>query len=285
MRTRVLGPALASLAVILMLPVTASAGQKRAAAAEPPKVLVVTSTQDALSAAGISAINAASNGGAAFTVTAPAPADVGAQFTPAGLDAYRAVVFLDTGQASPLTDTQRASFEAYFRKGGGFVGVGSAIETDASWQFLTDILGTRSSGRTEVQSGTVKVFDRVHDASKNLPEYWDRTDAWYNFSTNVRGVSHVLATVVEDPFGPQPQGQTLDGIAGGTMGSNHPISFCKDYQGGRSFYTGLGTSAASFDADMQKHLKGAIAWAAGQSSPAYSDCGATVLKNYQQVKV
>ena len=32
--------------------------------------------------------------------------------------------------------------------------------------------------------------------------------------------------------------QTLDGIAGGTMGANHPVSFCKDYQGGRSFYTG-----------------------------------------------
>ncbi len=41
----------------------------------------------------------------------------------------------------------------------------------------------------------------------------------------------------------------------------------------------------AFDADLQKHLKGAIAWAAGQSDPAYSDCGATVLKNYQQVKV
>ena len=112
MRARVLGPALLSLAVMLMLPVTASAHQKKAAPAEPPKVLVVTSTQDALSAAGISAINAASNGGAAFTVTAPAPADVGAQFTPANLDTYRAVVFLNTGQASPLTDQQRANFEA-----------------------------------------------------------------------------------------------------------------------------------------------------------------------------
>ena len=284
MRGRVLGPALFGAAVALMLPATASARAK-AAPADPPKVLVVTSTQDALSAAGVSAITAASGDGTAFSVTAPAPADVGAQFTPANLDAYRAVVFLDTGQASPLNDAQRTNFEAYFRKGGGFVGVGSAVETDASWQFLTDILGTRSSGRTEVQSGTVKVFDRVHDASKSLPEYWDRTDAFYNFSTNVRGVSHVLATVVEDPFGAQPQGQTLDGIAGGTMGSNHPISFCKDYQGGRSFYTGLGNTPESFDAGLTTHLKGAILWAAGQSDPVYSDCGATVLKNYQQTKI
>ena len=60
----------------------------------------------------------------------------------------------------------------------------------------------------------------------------------------------MLASVVEDPFGPQPQGQTLDGIAGGTMGAQHPVSFCKDYQGGRSFYTALGNTAAAFDATL-----------------------------------
>ena len=34
-----------------------------------------------------------------------------------------------------------------------------------------------------------------------------------------------------------------------------------------------------------EHLKGAIAWAAGQSNAQTSDCGATVLKNFQEVKV
>ena len=66
------------------------------------------------------------------------------------------------------------------------------------------------------------------------------------------------------------------------MGADHPISWCKDFSAGRSFYTGLGTTAAAFDAELGKHLKGAIAWAAGQSDPTYSDCGATVLTNYQQ---
>jgi PKD repeat protein len=273
---------LALLSLALVLPATASARPKPAAA-DPYKVLVVTSGTDALSSAGIDAITQAV--GSAGTVTAPAPADVGAQFTPANLDSYRAVVFLNTGMASPLTDVQRTAFENYFHKGGGFVGIGSAVETDPNWKFLTDILGTRSSGQAGMQSGTVKVFDRVHDATKNLPEYWDRTENWYNFSTNVRGVSHVLATVVEDPFSAQPAGNTLDGIAGGTMGANHPISFCKDFMGGRAFYTGLGTSASSFDPQLREHLKGAIAWAAGQSDPTYSDCGATVLRNYQQVKV
>jgi PKD repeat protein/glucose/arabinose dehydrogenase len=276
---------LAALSLALLAPSAASAASHRArAAAEDYKVLVVTSTQDAVTAAGVAAIEQAGSG-AGFTVTAPAPADVGAQFTPENLDGYRAVVFLATGMASPLTDGQRANFEQYFRDGGGFVGIGSAIETDPSWQFLSDILGTRSSGRTAAQSATVKVADRVHDATSDLPEYWERTDAWYNFADNVRGVSHVLASVVEDPFGPQPQGNVLDGIDGGTMGPDHPVSWCKDYRGGRSFYTALGTTAAAYDAGLRTHLAGAIGWAAGFADPVYSDCGATVLANYEQTKI
>ena len=210
---------------------------------------------------------------------------MGAQFTPANLDQYGAVVFLATGPASPLNDAQRNAFEAYFRDSGSFVGIGSAIETDPSWSFLTTILGTRSSGRTAAQSGTVKVADRVHDATKTLPQNWERNDHFYNFTSNVRGLSHVLSTVVEDPFGSQPQGGTVDGIDGGTMGFDHPVSWCKDYQGGRSFYTALGNTAAAYDAQLTAHLKGAIGWAAGTADPVYSDCGATVLANYEQTKI
>ncbi len=284
MRRRRAGLALASLALLLAVPSSASAGGMRSAAVEDYNVLVVTSTQDDVTAAGVAALQSAGASGG-FTVTAPSPAEVGAQFTPANLEGYQTVVFLATGIASPLTDQQRSNFEDYFRNGGGFVGIGSAIETDASWAFLDELLGTRSSGRTVAQSADVKVADRVHDATKDLAEYWTRNDHWYNFSENVRGVSHVLASVVEDPFGPQPQGNVLDGIVGGTMGADHPISWCKDYRGGRSFYTGLGNTAAAFDADLTKHLKGAVAWAAGFADATYSDCGATVLANFQQVKI
>ena len=69
------------------------------------------------------------------------------------------------------------------------------------------------------------------------------------------------------------------------MGADHPVSWCKDFQNGRSFYTALGNTAAAYDAQLTTHLKGAISWAAGASDPIYSDCGATVLRNYQQTKI
>lgn len=203
---------------------------------------------------------------------------------------FRTVVFLNT-TGDVLSTAQKDAFERYFRNGGGFVGIGSAIETAPEWEFLTEILGTRASSKTEVQPGTIKVADRIHDASMDLPEYWTRTDAWYNFEFNVRGESHVLATVVErvDELGSfeiQPWGGQLTGISGGTMGFDHPVAWCKDWQGGRSFYTSLGNTAASYgEADLRTHLGGAISWAAGQADPVYSDCGATVLANYQQTKI
>src|SRR3954454_20920755 len=75
---RSLGLALASLA--LVLPATASAKAPKAAPADPYKVLIVTSVSDAATTSQINAITQAV--GSAGTVTAPAPADVGAQFTP-----------------------------------------------------------------------------------------------------------------------------------------------------------------------------------------------------------
>ena len=195
-------------------------------------------------------------------------------FTESNLKRYRAVVFLNTA-GDVLSASEQTAFENYYKDGGGFLGVHSAIVTEPDWQFLTDLLGTRATGpAAALATAKIKVADRVHDASKSLPEYWSFSDEYYNFTSNVRGFSHVLATVDETSY------------SGGTMGFDHPVAWCKDFQGGRSFYTAVGHTRNGFKSDtMRRHLAGAIEWTAGESDPVYSDCGATVLANYEQVKV
>ena len=151
----------------------------------------------------------------------------------------------------------------------------------------------RRPGKTAVQAGTIKVADRVHDASKNLPEYWTRTDAWYNFtlerprrSATCSPPSSSASTTAARSRSSRGAAAS-SGITDGTMGADHPVTWCKDFRGGRSFYTVARqhrrqlrrgrTSATSSPAPFD--------WAAGQSDPVYSDCGATVLANYQQTKV
>jgi type 1 glutamine amidotransferase len=237
-----------------------------AAAARPSyRVLVFTGGDDPVSKAGVNAIRDLGKD-RDFTVVAGSDPE---RFTADSLARFRAVVFLNT-RGDALTAAHQDAFERYFFAGGGFLGIGSAIETEPDWTFLTDVIGTRAEGATEATQATIKVADRVHEASKSLPEYWQRTDRWYNFTGNVRGVSHVLATVDETTY------------AGGTDGFDHPIAWCKDYKGGRSFYTAGGNTAASYgEKDFREHLAGAIEWTAGVADPVYSDCGATVLANYQ----
>ena len=143
--------------------------------------------------------------------------------------------------------------------GGGYVGVGSAVETEPDWQFLSDILGTRSTGKLAAQTVTNKVADRGHDASKNLPEYWDLNDTYYNWASNVRGLSHVLTTVSDAPFDRTGDGPTINALTGGTMGADHPVTWCKDHRGGRSYYTNHGATAAAWnDPNLAKEILGAI---------------------------
>ena len=51
---------------------------------------------------------------------------------------------------------------------------------------------------------------------------------------------------------------------GNTTDDDHPISWCQRYDGGRSWYTGMGHTQASFsEADFLKHLLGGLEVAAG----------------------
>src|SRR6185503_18849691 len=58
---------------------------------------------------------------------------------------FRAVLFVDTGPSDVLDATQKQAFETYFGAGGGFLGIGSTIQSSPGWQFFTDILGTRAA--------------------------------------------------------------------------------------------------------------------------------------------
>ena len=94
-------------------------------------------------------------------------------------------------------------------------------------------------------------------------------------STRPTGTVHTVARYHA------PNAAAGDGTA--TGGTDHPISWCRDYSGGRSFYTGMGrTEAAYAEADFRKHLLGALEWTAGL---VRGDCKATINANYRGTKV
>jgi len=190
----------------------------------------------------------------AFTVTATEDA---AAFSTANLAQYEAVVFLNT-TGDVLDDTQQAAFESYIRGGGGYVGVHSAADTEYGWPFYGNLVGAYFASHPAIQQANIKVENRAHAATANLPQTWTRTDEWYNYQTNVRSSARVLATLDESSY------------AGGGMGADHPHAWCKTVEGGRSFYTGSGHSQESYaEPAFRAHLLGGIRYAAGRTK---ADC-------------
>jgi type 1 glutamine amidotransferase len=264
--------ACASLAVLaLALPAATLAAGSGGGSGDKADIRVLVFTKAAggahpATSAGVSAIQSLGRRND-IDVTATSSAD---SFTDTALRRYAAVVLLNTS-GDVLDDAQQAALQRYLEAGGGLVAVHSAIETEPGWQFMTDALGARASGLSAAQEATLKVADRVHPSSADLPEYWSRTDRWFNFDRNVRGFQHVLATVDEGTY------------TGGTMGFDHPIAWCQDFRGGRVWYTGRGGTPQAYSSEsLREHLLGGIEWAAGAER---GDCGATVLSNYEMTVI
>ncbi|GLF98395.1 ThuA domain-containing protein [Streptomyces yaizuensis] len=189
------------------------------------------------------------------------------------LGSYNAIVFL-TGGGDVLDPDQEAGLEAYMEAGGGFVGVHEAARTEPYSDWFTQLIGARPTGApSTVQRAVVEVGDRRHPATVSLPLQWKRPDKWFNWAVNPSGAVHTVARLRESSYTP----------ATGANGWDHPISWCRDYDGGRSFYTGMGGTADSFaETDFREHLRGALAWTTRQTR---ADCKATIAAHYTAERV
>ncbi|MFC7359719.1 ThuA domain-containing protein [Nocardioides astragali] len=199
-----------------------------------------------------------------FSVTESQDASV---FSDAGLAEYEAVVLFTDGE-NTLDVGQRAAFEQFVKDGGGVAGLHSSSNMDKSnWQWWSDLMGgaffkSHPSGADQFQEATVRVEDATHPSTAELPAEWVRSDEWYNFTANPREAGvHVLASLDESTYSP----------GGDAMGDDHPIAWCSNYDGGRSWYTALGHNPEHYSEPLlRKHILGGIQWAAGV---AEGDCG------------
>jgi type 1 glutamine amidotransferase len=235
----------------------ADAEPRAAAAADPAyEILVFSRTAGFRHSSIDDGIAALRELGAANNFTVDATEDPAA-FTTGNLAQYKAVVFLST-TGDVLGAAQQTAFEQYIKGGGGYVGIHAAADTEYDWPFYEGLAGALFHSHPAIQSATVKVEDRAHDATAHLGSTWQRTDEWYDYRSNPRATAHVLASLNESSY------------SGGNMSGDHPIAWCKDYQGGRAFYTGGGHTDESYtEPAFRRHLLGGVRWAAGMTD---ADC-------------
>ncbi|TSD63286.1 ThuA domain-containing protein [Inquilinus sp. KBS0705] len=105
---------------------------------------------------------------------------------------YKVVIFLDTRPEDPQ---QRIAFEKYMKAGGGWMGfhfaafalTPSAVEANWDW-YHNEFLGSGQYGSNTWRptSAILKVEDRTHPATKNLPETFKASpNEWYRWEKDL----------------------------------------------------------------------------------------------------
>ncbi len=175
-------------------------------------------------------------------------------FTTEKLQKYKAIVFLNT-TGDVLDEQQQTVFQSFIQKGGGFVGIHSASDTEYDWPWYGKMVGAYFDGHPNdpnVREASSHVVDTNHICTKHLPETWTRLDEWYNYK-DINPAIKVLLNLDESTY------------EGGTNGANHPICWYHDYNGGRAWYTGMGHTAETFSEPLfLEHLWGGVQYATGQ---------------------
>ena len=175
-----------------------------------------------------------------------------ADFSDANLANYAVVVFMSS-HIGVLSEEARGAFQRFIQGGGGYVGVHCASCGADDWPWYAELLGATFTGHPAIQVATVNIESHDHPSTAGLPDVWERNDELYNFDMNPRGAATVLMTLDESSYD------------GGSMGDDHPITWHHEFEGGRSWYTGLGHPKEGYaEENFVKMLLGGVLYAAGR---------------------
>ena len=218
-------------------------------------------------------------------------------FTPENLAQYDAIFLFNAGGNTPgplWTEPQRDAIQGFVNDGGGIAANHLATDMGAgqpSWGWW-DGLGNSALGTTmpahpaAPQEATVHVSDRNHPSTAGLAGEFQHSDEHYSFHRSVRGTHHVLATLDETSYDPLAEPHGGGAPPALAMGSDHPISWCRHYDGGRIWATAMGHFPNLYtqnggDNYLIDHLVGGVQWVAGVAGDE-GDCGGTVWSNFRR---
>ncbi len=195
-------------------------------------------------------------------------------FTTANLATADVVIWMNTSGDGLLTASEQAAFESYIQNGGGFVGVHAATDTyrNGSWPWYNELVGaivqTSPNHTSNNYNATMDVVGS-HPAVSHLGTEWNKSEEYYYWELNGGFLFSGNIDLLQ-----------VRSTGGQSYDAPRPITWYKEYDGGRSFYTALGHNAADYSANSNfiTMMEQAILWAGGEiNNPSARSAHAKLL--------
>lgn len=175
-------------------------------------------------------------------------------FSADGLKDFDAIIFLSTStdpkkpESEWFQGSRRDALQSFVRRGGGVVGIHAASDSHYHWSWYQQMIGGHFAKHPPgTPEGNLAVVDKDHRANKGVAPTMRRVDEWYYF----------------DDYDPRSTLLiTLDPQSIGEKDVNpNPISWAREFEGGRVFYTAMGHTVETYsDPNFLNHLAGGLAW-------------------------
>jgi type 1 glutamine amidotransferase len=193
----------------------------------------------------------------------------GAVFNAEDLARFQVVISLNTS-GDILSKKQQLAFQDWLQAGGGWVGVHSAGDDshqDWPW-YVENLIGANFTAHPmSPQLQTAEIINEMplHPVMKHLPDQWQHEEEWYSWEVSPRDKGFtILARIDENSYSPIQKifGREVDLH----MGDDHPIVWARCVGAGRSIYSAMGHSAATYATpEHQVLLEAAIKWSMDRS--------------------
>ncbi|MGC1472267.1 MAG: malectin domain-containing carbohydrate-binding protein [Psychroserpens sp.] len=180
-------------------------------------------------------------------------------FTDQNLATVDVMVWMNTSGNGLLTSAEKDAVENYIQNGGGFVGFHAATDTyrDGSWPWYNDLVGaivqTNPNHTANNFNASIDVVGD-HPAIEHLGNTWNKNEEYYYWELN----GGYLFDGNIDLLRVRSTGnQSYDAA--------RPITWYKNYDGGRSFYTALGHNSLDYsnNENFKTLAEKSILWAGG----------------------
>jgi len=177
-------------------------------------------------------------------------------FTSENLEKYDAIVFSNSNNEGFDTEAQRKAFQDFVRSGRGFAAIHSANATERDWPWYWALVGGKFIRHAPHQEFDVLVTDPNHPSTSHLPARWTiKDECYYSFQLNPD--IHVLLSADMNTI----EDEGKDEYPGETFGTQFPLCWCHQFEGGRQWYTALGHDPWFYEDPLfVEHLRGGLLW-------------------------